>query len=154
LIGSAIMTDVEQLLAMEEIKALKARYFRCVDTKDWDGFAAVFADDAAFEVSEADWNMEGRAAIVETVRSRLHEAVTVHHGHCPEITVTSPTAAEGIWAMEDLLRWDRRSASDKAALHGYGHYHETYRKIDGSWRIQSMKLTRLRVDITEWGDPS
>jgi hypothetical protein len=32
-------------------------------------------------------------------------------------------------------------------LRGYGHYHETYEKIDGQWRIKSSKLTRLREDI-------
>jgi hypothetical protein len=32
-------------------------------------------------------------------------------------------------------------------LRGYGHYHETYEKIDGQWRITSSKLTRLREDI-------
>ena len=146
------MTDLEKLVAMEEIKALKARYFRCVDTKNWDGFGAVFADDARFEVSGPGWNLQGRDKIVDTVRSRMQESVTVHHGHCPEINVTSPTTAEGIWAMEDVVRWNKDSDSAKAALHGYGHYHETYRKIDGAWRIQSMKLTRLRVDSTEWSD--
>ena len=40
------MTDVEHLLAFEEIKQVKARYFRCMDTKDWEGFARVFAADA------------------------------------------------------------------------------------------------------------
>jgi hypothetical protein len=33
------------------------------------------------------------------------------------------------------------------SLRGYGHYHETYEKIDGQWRITSSKLTRLREDI-------
>ena len=33
-------------------------------------------------------------------------------------------------------------------LHGYGHYHETYEKIDGRWRIKTSKLTRLREDVT------
>ncbi|MDT7761424.1 MAG: hypothetical protein QOC63_844, partial [Mycobacterium sp.] len=28
-----------------------------------------------------------------------------------------------------------------------GHYHETYEKIDGQWRITSSELTRLREDI-------
>jgi hypothetical protein len=32
-------------------------------------------------------------------------------------------------------------------LRGYGHYHETYEKIDGQWRITRSKLTRLREDI-------
>jgi len=29
-------------------------------------------------------------------------------------------------------------------LRGYGHYHETYEKIDGQWRIASSKLNPLR----------
>jgi hypothetical protein len=32
-------------------------------------------------------------------------------------------------------------------LKGYGHYHETYEKIDGRWYIMGSKLTRLREDI-------
>ena len=36
--------NVQQLLDIEAIKQLKARYFRCMDTKDWDGFAGVFRD--------------------------------------------------------------------------------------------------------------
>ena len=30
-------------------------------------------------------------------------------------------------------------------IHAYGHYHETYRKEDGRWRIASVHLKRLRV---------
>ena len=29
------MNPIDRLIAIEEIKQLKARYFRCVDTKDW-----------------------------------------------------------------------------------------------------------------------
>jgi hypothetical protein len=32
-------------------------------------------------------------------------------------------------------------------MHGYGHYHETYEKVDGRWRIKTITLTRLRVDV-------
>ncbi len=32
-------------------------------------------------------------------------------------------------------------------LHGYGHHHENYEKIDGRWRIKTSKLTRLREDV-------
>ena len=147
------MTEVEQLLALEDIKALKARYFRCVDTKDWDGFAAVFAPDAAFDISEdvPDCVLVGRENILGAVRPALQDCVSVHHGHCPEIDITSAATAKGVWAMEDMLRWKERSASRVAALHGYGHYRETYRKIDRAWLIQSLKLSRLRVDVTRWG---
>jgi len=33
-------------------------------------------------------------------------------------------------------------------LHGYGHYQEEYIKQGGAWRFQSIKLTRLRVDVS------
>jgi SnoaL-like domain len=46
------MNDLQRLLAIEAIKNLKARYFRSVDTKDWDGFKAVFAPDALFDISQ------------------------------------------------------------------------------------------------------
>ena len=36
------MTATDRLLAIEEIKQLKARYFRCMDQKKWDEFEAVF----------------------------------------------------------------------------------------------------------------
>src|SRR6266487_3963844 len=47
----ATVNTVERLEAIEEIKQLKARYFRCMDRKDWDGFASVFAPDARMDVS-------------------------------------------------------------------------------------------------------
>ena len=51
------MTDpahlLRRLLDIEEIKRLKARYFRTLDHKDWDGFGRVFARDAVLEVPEA-----------------------------------------------------------------------------------------------------
>jgi len=46
------MNDIEKLLAIEEIKNLKARYFRCVDTKDWHGFKAVFAPDGRLDFAD------------------------------------------------------------------------------------------------------
>jgi hypothetical protein len=77
------------------------------------------------------------------LRETLADVVTVHHGHMPEIELTSPTTATGIWAMEDMLRWP-----DGTELHGYGHYHESYEKADGAWRIAASTLTRLRMDFT------
>jgi hypothetical protein len=46
--------------------------------------------------------------------------------------------------MEDKLRWP--PGSPIHTLHGYGHYHETYEKVDGRWRIKTITLTRVRVD--------
>ena len=53
--------------------------------------------------------------------------------------------AEGIWAMFDHVEYPAESEGP-GSFRGYGHYFESYRKIDGYWRIEKMKLARLRVD--------
>jgi len=162
------MTAIEGLTAIEEIKALKARYFRCMDTKDWSGFQAVFAPDAVLDTREAlsvrdpvtgqfdrapqtEELPTGSVAIAAYVKGSVDPFVTVHHGHMPEIEILSDTYARGTWAMEDCL-WLRdpagRAAAPFNAMRGFGHYHETYEKIGGQWLIKTLKLTRLRVDFS------
>jgi hypothetical protein len=34
-------------------------------------------------------------------------------------------------------------------MRGYGHYHETYRLVGDDWQIASLRLSRLRVEITQ-----
>jgi uncharacterized protein (TIGR02246 family) len=132
---------------IEEIKQLKARYFRCLDTKDWEGFRDVLAPDVTVDTSGDDGRVHhGRDAFVEFLQPVLAEVVTVHQGHMPEIALTSSTTATGIWAMEDLLEFG--PDGPVRTLHGRGHYHETYVKLDGEWKIRSTRLTRLRLDVT------
>lgn len=142
------MDALNKLLAIEAIKQLKGRYFRCVDTKDWNGFKAVFTPDARFDISQdvPGCILIGPENIVMAARAPLKGCVSVHHGHTPEIEITSDTTATGIWAMEDTLHWLADSDTPGATLHGYGHYVETYQCIDGRWLIQSLVLRRLRVD--------
>jgi len=147
------MDLAQRLDAIEEIKQLKARYFRCLDTKDWDGFADVFASDARMDMSgelrgrsrPSEGITTGSQEIAAFVRRMVGDVTTVHHGHTPEIDVTSPTTATGIWAMENRLRWP--DGDPLRAMHGYGHYHDAYEKVQGQWRIRSTTLTRLRVDV-------
>jgi hypothetical protein len=86
--------------------------------------------------------MTGADDFMAFLQTAIGEVVTVHQCHTPEIAVTSPTTATGIWAMEDMLRFP-----DGNDLHGYGHYIETYEKHDDQWRIRSSVLTRLRTDF-------
>ena len=141
------MENVERLVAIEEIKQLKARYFRCMDTKDWDGLADVFSADAVLDhtAAEVDHTVHGAREIAGFIRDAISEVVTVHHGHMPEIQVDSPTTARGTWAMEDMLWWP--DGDTARSMHGYGHYHEDYVKVDGEWKIQVNRLTRLRVEV-------
>jgi SnoaL-like domain len=86
--------------------------------------------------------IEGADEFVAFTRKSLRNQATVHQVHAPEIELMSATTARGVWALEDVVRF-----GPGVNLRGYGHYHETYEKIDGQWRITSSKLTRLRVDI-------
>lgn len=143
------MTNIEALIAIEDIKRLKARYFRCVDTKDWDGLLGLFTNDMQIDISE---DLPGGVftvptRFIESVSRSLVGCVSVHHGHCPEIDITSETTATGIWAMEDVLRWSADSAYPNQTVHGFGHYFEAYEKVSGHWHIKTMKLQRLRVDF-------
>ena len=132
---------------VEAIKQLKARYFRLMDTKDWAGFRALFTPDVRVDVSgDGAGVFEGLDVFMAMLEPTLRGVVTVHHGHTPEIEITSPTTATGIWAMEDHLRFP--PGGPVGELHGYGHYHETYVKLDGDWRIKSTKLVRLRLDLS------
>ena len=151
------MTDIETMLAIEEIKRLMARRIRAMDTKDWAEYDTCHAQDATLDSFGTQPERHrppgavarGKAQILEMIRKVVDGNVklaTVHHAHTPEIAVTSPTTAKGIWAMEDLLWW--RNGDREEHLHGWGHYHETYVKLDGAWFIQSRVLTRLRVEST------
>lgn len=139
---------VQKLVVLEEIRVLKARYFRYVDTKNWDGFSGLFTVDAQFDIT-ADVPglvLTGRDAIVGAASAPLRHTVTVHHGHCPEINIVAADEATAIWVMEDRIFWDEKAVDIPfISLHGFGHYHESYRQIDGCWFISTLKLTRLMV---------
>ena len=132
---------------LEEIRQLKARYFRCMDIKDWDGLAAVFTDDVEIDMTgEGGGVTRSVAEYMPFLRENIEHVTTVHHGHMPEITLTSETTATGIWAMEDELWWPE--GGPMRHLNGYGHYHETYERTGDGWRIKTMTLTRLHRIVT------
>ena len=131
---------------LDAIHQLKSRYFRMMDTKDWDGLAAVFTDDVVIDMTgEGAGVTRSVAEYMPFLRNAIEPVLTVHHGHMPEITFTSATTATGIWAMEDKLWWPEGNPIKH--LHGYGHYHETYEKGADGWRIKTMRLSRLHREV-------
>ncbi len=139
------MNDTQALHDIEAIKQLKARYCRLLDAKDWTAWREIFTDDFVSDTTEAGGKLvTGADDFITMVRKFLGKPkqVTVHQVHAPEIELTSSTTARGVWALEDFVRF-----ALGLNLRGYGHYHETYEKVDGRWRIKSSKLTRLREDL-------
>jgi hypothetical protein len=139
--------DIAQLTAIEEIKQLKARYFRLMDTKRWEELLEVFSKDAVLGAPEDEIHQEGRQNIVDFLRRRNGPSRSVHHGCMPEIEIVDEVTARGIWAMFDHVE---RPEGDRGRWiqQGYGHYLEEYTKADGQWRIRHLRLIRLKVSHT------
>jgi hypothetical protein len=144
------LNDLERLVAIEDIKSLKARRIRAMDEKRWADYESMHAEDHVSDTYAGDEPAIGARANTARLASVLGHITSVHHAHTPEITITSATTAEGVWAMEDMLFW--KKGGESHWLHGYGHYHEKYRKGANGWQFIYRKLTRIRVDTSQNAD--
>lgn len=141
---------LEDLLQTEAIKRVKARYCRFIDSRRWDLLEGLLTPDLqleGFTIVDGDGTA---ATFVDALAKRLDGATTVHHCHTPEIRLTGTGAAEGSWAMMDLIEWphpiDLKSFPGATGFRGYGFYEERYRLVEGAWRIAVMRLTRTRFE--------
>lgn len=145
------MSDTTFTDAYLAISAVKARYCRLLDTKDWSGFAGLLTEDFELDVSEGTSVpvIHGRDAAVTQIRSSMASARTAHQVHSPEITLDGANRAQVIWAMQDRVVWGEEQAAriGRSGLTGYGHYHERYVRQDGEWKIAALRLTRLHIDM-------
>ena len=151
------MADIERLLAIEEIKQVKARYFRGVDSGDGDLVRGVLAEDCVLDyrgcctdpVTGRDYLpamnvvMRGRSAWSSDGLAKAG-IVSVHHGLMGEIELTGEAGATGLWSMTDRLYMP--AGAPYACMIGYGHYHETYVKAVDGWKIRTLRISRIRVE--------
>lgn len=72
--------------------------------------------------------------------------ISVHQGHHCEIELSGDTSAYGIWSMSDRLFMP--PGAPYSVMTGYGDYHETYEKQDGSWKIKTLRIDRIRVQAS------
>lgn len=156
------METTERLAAIEDIKQLKARYFRGVDTKDWRLLAEVLASDIVcdyrgsatdpasgtnYAPDATNMILHGSEAVIKGLEFSLHGIASAHHGFCPDIQIVSEDEAKGIWGMHDTLRYPAGRLLKE--LRGYGYYHEVYVRRAGRWQIARLRIERLRIDFIE-----
>lgn len=141
------MESLRRLQAIEEIRLLKARYFRFMDTKQWDALTELFTPDLQVLRPDGRLYLQGGPEFAANLKHSLEHSVSVHQGFMGEIEIFGAENATGIWAMQDVIEWrDKHPVQGWKSIIGRGHYHETYRKYEGAWRIARMCLTRLRLD--------
>jgi len=154
------MDELDRLTAIEAIRKVKARYFRGLDEQDEALLREVFADDVELDyrgsttdpvtginaAAEATSTvLRGGEHCARLVVETMQGIVSVHHASEPEIEIADETHASGIWPMVDRLRFP--AGAPFREMVGYGHYRETYIKERGIWRIRTLRLTRLRIDL-------
>ncbi len=150
------MTDGERAAATEDIRRLKAKYWRGVDLSDGDLVRSILAEDCKLDyrgccvdpatgvdhMPAMNVVLKGRDSWVDTALDGL---VTVHQGHQSEIEIIGDAAATGLWVFSD--RFFMPPGAPFARLTGYGHYHDTYEKREGTWLLKTTRITRLRVEV-------
>ncbi|NKQ54278.1 nuclear transport factor 2 family protein [Amycolatopsis sp. K13G38] len=139
-----VTETVARLLAIEEIERLKARYFRFVDEKRWDEFGELFTEDVVIDIEGSAQRPRDRAQLVAATRRHYGDALTVHHGHMPEIEIIDSDHARGVWAMVDMI--EVPEGGELPSFVGYGHYRDEYRRDGGGWRISRLSLSRIKLD--------
>ncbi len=95
----------DDLVEMEQIKRLKYRYLRCLDQKLWDEIETCFVPEATARYGGGLYEFEGRDAIMEFLRTSMGATTMLssHRCHHPEIDLTGPDTATGVWALEDTV---------------------------------------------------
>ena len=149
---------LQRLLDIEAIKHLKHHYFRLMDAKDWKAFAAMFTDDAQVFFGRGERQLlppnvrrtdDGRYwvtrdELVAWSEEGMRDYTTTHHAYMPEITITGPDQAKGIWSMTDATRL----ASDPFSpwYRAYAVYDDDYVRTADGWRIARTVYSRREYD--------
>jgi len=128
---------VEDLLEIEAIKQLKARYCLGVDGKDWPLFRSCFAEDARLggglpDGGAGEPDLVGPDEWVAAVAATVGTVKTLHTVHASIVEITGPGRARGLWQYTQR-GWGRTG----------GYYTEEYTKPGESWKIASMRITPI-----------
>jgi hypothetical protein len=135
----------EDLVEIEAIKRVKYKYVRCLDQKLWDEIADCFTDDAVASYSGGKYHYNGRDEIIGFLTRTMGDEtfLSSHRLHHPEIDLTGPDTAVGIWALEDVVL----VGAFGVTVRGAAFYTDEYVKVDGQWRISRTGYKRSYEEI-------
>lgn len=141
---------IRRLEDIEAIKNLKHRYFRTLDKKLWDEFADCFTEDAKTSYHDGKYRPEGKFAIMRFIKRGMarYSFFGLHHGHHPEIELTSDTTASGTWALYNYMI----DTQENKGLLIVAFYRDEYVKVDGEWKISFTSYDRVFEESWERGD--
>jgi len=137
--------SLDDLLAIHDIQRLKHRYLRCLDEKAWDELATCFTDGASARYGGGAVELEGKEAIMGFLTESMGSQgmLTSHRGTQPEIDLTGPDSATGIWALEDVVIHQDYGLT----IHGASFYRDRYVRQDGTWLIEHTGYQRTYEEV-------
>ena len=132
---------MQVLFEIEEIKQLKARYFRGIDTGNLELLQTVLTEDVQirFDSPTYQYEINGITQAMDFYRTAFtSRRFGMHNGHTPEIKVDG-NKATGLWYLNDLFI----NLDEQTILTGSALYEDCYIKVGEQWRIQKTGYKRL-----------
>jgi SnoaL-like domain len=141
---------LRRLEDIEEIRALKSRYFQACDRKDAKGMRACFKDGTVHIDYGAVGKFDNADALAEVFQQvGCHDyMVEMHHGMNPQIEMFDATRARGTWKLHYFLINTR----DRSATQLGGYYEDEYQVVNGAWKISRTRFvatSTLAMDLGE-----
>ncbi|MBS0579176.1 MAG: nuclear transport factor 2 family protein [Proteobacteria bacterium] len=139
------------LVEMEQIKRVKYRYLRAMDTGDMKSLAALFTDEvtARFLGGSYDVTITGKEKLLGYLAASVTPDVVINHNcHHPEIDLTGPDRATGLWYLSD---WYYNRIQQRI-VRGAAFYRDRYAKVGEDWKISHTGYERV-FEIVEEGVP-
>jgi len=135
-------------IEIEQIKQLKYRYVRALDTADMPAMRDCLTEDAwiFFEGGIYTVDYKGRDNICAFLETSFHsKAASSHQVHHPVIKLTGEGTATGQWSLSDVFH----DLNHRVIVSGAAEYFDDYvKEVDGKWRIERSGYKRL-YEITQ-----
>jgi ketosteroid isomerase-like protein len=129
---------VDRLRRLEDrlsIRELRYRYCYAIDERDWDALVGLFTEDATLDYGGLG-TYEGREGVRAFATDFVAETLTAtaHAVHNPLVELDGD-GAEGTWYVTSPITYD-----DGTGGFRWGRYDEAYRRVDGEWLIDDLRM--------------
>jgi hypothetical protein len=132
------MTDIERLIAQQEILQVIAKYGMYQDNAEFDAFEELWAEHAVFDVSPdpkiVPVPAHGKKRIREICEVRHeHNSKTVMHRHSTSNTVFDELTADAARVRSQVTMTEIVWAAGTISLRGTGEYRDRFVRRNGRW---------------------
>jgi hypothetical protein len=131
----------EDLVAIEQIKQTKYRYYRFLDQKEFDRIPELFFEKIRIEFAGGTVKLDSRDDLVSMLKTHLTDTniLTYHRVGQADITLTSPTTAIAHFAQDDVaidLNTDTKTV-------GAAFYIDEFAKDGDIWKYTASSYRRI-----------